>query len=221
MNETTTNADEFCTCPVREWCDCGLPEAPKVQATPITLDTHGLDPEDQRVIRVWGEDLITHKDAPECKHGVMLYKVVGEQRGFGCRLTPGDPNRCRGKKFEEVVELDFEPFDLRGPRPQEPSEPAKATRVEPEGLQFAKAWMIGLAASDMKPMEIILGSVIREHVSAKTLEAFIGSERIAEMTGWDERNIRKRRAALVKAGWLIDTGKTQGRAKVFRLNIPG
>ncbi|MEK6441862.1 hypothetical protein [Pseudonocardia sp. T1-2H] len=95
-----------------------------------------------------------------------------------------------------------------------------------KGLASAKEWTIALAScTKTQPMVKLLGVVIREHVRVRTDDpdsgtVFVGNEQVCELTGWDRRNTKKRRAALVEAGWLVDTGDTRGRAKVYRLAIP-
>lgn len=90
-----------------------------------------------------------------------------------------------------------------------------------KGLQHAKAWTIALAGCRDVPFAAkTLGAVIREHFNTKAGTVYIGSPRLAELTGWHERDVKARRSKLRDAGWLTDTGERKGRATVWKLTIP-
>lgn len=108
-------------------------------------------------------------------------------------------------------------------------EPSVSVVTEPDawhwlstkGLQSAKQWTLSLAScKNVTPMSKVLGAAIREYVHVKSGTVYVGIQTLEAALGWHRRDIETRRNELRKAGWLVDTGDRQGRAIVFRLDIP-
>ncbi len=125
--------------------------------------------------------------------------------------------------FEPSYDNPFndDPFNVPAVRPVRIDKPTKKNETQTNGLQAAKAWTLALSrCKNVTPMAKLTGSVIREHVHTKNMTVYIGSEKLAEITGWHERHVKSYRSALRDNGWLADTGDHKGRAIVWRLEIP-
>lgn len=101
------------------------------------------------------------------------------------------------------------------------TEPASWHWLSTKGLQSAKQWTLSLAScKKVTPMAKVLGAAIREYVHVKSGTVYVGIQTLEAALGWYRRDIESRRNELRNAGWLVDTGDRQGRAIVFRLDIP-
>ncbi|MFE7837841.1 hypothetical protein ACFU53_17890 [Streptomyces sp. NPDC057474] len=114
-----------------------------------------------------------------------------------------------------------------------------STPIEPEnspqganGGRVVQRWVNALAGAQttvpgrdgkdkrLSWSEKALGMVIANHANWSKGTVFIGTEKLAEITESDERNVKARRAALKAHGWLVETGNYRMGCKVFQLTIP-
>lgn len=88
-------------------------------------------------------------------------------------------------------------------------------------LNEQKAWAHALIkCKHVPPTASLLGCAIIMYVNFDAGTVYVGFEKLGAALGWDVSNVKKRRGVLKKQGWLIETGETKGRAKVYRPNIP-
>ncbi|MFI7678977.1 hypothetical protein [Actinophytocola sp. NPDC049390] len=96
-----------------------------------------------------------------------------------------------------------------------------ATVVEPAGpfgLKERREWLNKVSKAfkgQHRIFHVATAYALRAHGKDRTVYA--GSALIAEETDIAERHVKTERSRLTKAGLLVDTGKRQGRAIVYRL----
>ncbi|MFD3561647.1 hypothetical protein ACFWVU_18475 [Streptomyces sp. NPDC058686] len=86
-----------------------------------------------------------------------------------------------------------------------------------------KRWTLTLFGCNRKgltPSVKILGATIGQHADYRDGTVYVGSDRLGAILGISESKVFERRKALKGSGWMVDTGRTKGRAKVYKLTIP-
>lgn len=76
---------------------------------------------------------------------------------------------------------------------------------------------------NISPLARLVALALAQHMNARTLETFVGAERVAMDTGLSERAVRSKLRELVTSGCIVEETASRGRAhwrKVRRANLP-